>query len=664
MESQLCEVCTEIPFQDIHDGILLGTEIWEIGTLEQLRQRTNCPLCRLLVETTDDEKVYTRFTPHEAYRITLKWYGPSKYFATNVSASTTQIVLMTGRQRLGLEVTDEYIDISRIRSWIDKCASSGSDHNSDRYLSICPPPQLRVLNDAYVESFRVIDVHSHCIVKAPINSTYVTLSYVWGTGPKCFLLQDNKDELMRPNGLARYWNTIPLTIKDAIKLVRKLGLQYLWVDSLCLVQDDGEDMKRGISVMDDIYEQSLFTLVASGGGGTSSGLPGISQPRKASQIMGEVLPGIRLLVSHEMDALLRQTPYDKRAWTYQEYVLARRKLVFVNNMVYFQCQNATWSEDSLDGDSTRNMETMLYVARTEYDFMNTFSIFTIYLFYYSPRDMTYQSDGLNAMAGLCRRLAERDRCGLLQGIPVSSFDLYLVFQPVNGRVKRREGFPSWSWAGWIGPLQYRTFDPEDANGWLRDNTWIIWYKRSVSGVVSPVWDPDENGFDSANTDVVGYRERRSFQLGDICTTHTTPSPDLAPKTANRPYPMLQFWTIAAFYTISKSELDEGLEDSRYDVYDMCQQFCGFLLTDGARRDFESGRVVELIMLSEEEEVGDGMYASRFDRDEIKQNGGLYWGLYIEWEDGVAERRGICQVYKTALERSVEPGPVWKEIILG
>jgi hypothetical protein len=312
---------------------------------------------------------------------------------------------------------------------------------------------------------------------------------------------------------------------------------------------------------------------------------------------------------------------------------------------------------------------MLSMVQIDDDELGPFSVFSALLFYYSSRTLTFQSDGLNAFAGISQRLAQRYKCRLLQGIPVSSFELYQVFQAA-GALLRRGGFPSWSWAGWIGHLDYGSFDP-DENDWLANNTWIVWYERSTSGVVSPVLHlPASPNLVAADAALTRHRTRRPFQYpGQLTnswldTSHTAPSRDPLPDVVCRPYPMLQFWTMAGFYTVSESPPDSGrvsVEHQCFDVYDVRRRFCGFLLTDSARVDIPSYHMIELAILASHDE---GMNTSRFDKKQVGQNGGLYWALQIEWDKGVAERRGICQIYRDALEWSFKPGPVWKEVVLG
>lgn len=147
-------------------------------------------------------------------------------------------------------------------------------------------------------------------------STYVALSYVWGQVKTFRLLKANKEDVMTDNGLDVYWNDIPLTIRDAVSLVHKAGIRYLWVDALCLVQDDPDDMKNGIGIMDTVYEQSLFTLVAATGVDADHGIPGVrDNSRHAQQLVCDVAEDIQLMAVPDGEALLEATKYNQRGWT-------------------------------------------------------------------------------------------------------------------------------------------------------------------------------------------------------------------------------------------------------------------------------------------------------------------------------------------------------------
>ena len=184
------------------------------------------------------------------------------------------------------------------------------------------------------------------------------------------------------------------------------------------------------------------------------------------------------------------------------------------------------------------------------------------------------------------------------------------------------------------------------NDWLRMRTWIIWHKRSPSGITNLVWDPSANeSFQTYNPEYVGYRERRAFRsppsLG-VTVSRTTPTEALTFDVPRLTYPLLQFWTLAIFYSIGNINVFRA----KGDVLAQGGIVCGNVLLDGFEETtfFDSGGLFEFILLSE------------WDLD-------LYNIMLLEWNGEVAERRGIGTIKQSAIIKSFPPGPVWKEILL-
>ncbi|KDR67303.1 hypothetical protein GALMADRAFT_130462, partial [Galerina marginata CBS 339.88] len=179
---------------------------------------------------------------------------------------------------------------------------------------------------AEIPSFRLIDVVDSCIVPAPHNCKYVGLSYVWGNvdiSSILRLLKANLEELDKPGSLLRkeIYEKIPLTIRDAMQVVRELHLRYLWTDSLCIIQDD--DGNQGskydaISKMDLVYGAAYLTIVAATGIDANAGLPGLHPgSRGMAQPVEEIAPGFRLVFETSSSDYARNSVYHTRGWTFQ-----------------------------------------------------------------------------------------------------------------------------------------------------------------------------------------------------------------------------------------------------------------------------------------------------------------------------------------------------------
>lgn len=216
------------------------------------------------------------------------------------------------------------------RKWVSRCKASHSHHEmGDRGL----PP-----------SFRLIDVFSNKLVLTSSldeKVLYWALSYLWGGVTQATLLKKNKDALHEAGSLGNLTNPgLPQTIIDAIKFCRKAGQRYLWVDSLCILQDSPEKHTQ-ISAMDIIYNSAELVLVASHGHNPNSGLlPGLEDDSLPDPVKIEEVHGHRLAACRSLWALtseVSQSPWQLRGWTLQEYALSRRAAIFTNKHVLFTC---------------------------------------------------------------------------------------------------------------------------------------------------------------------------------------------------------------------------------------------------------------------------------------------------------------------------------------
>lgn len=97
------------------------------------------------------------------------------------------------------------------------------------------------------------------------------------------------------------------TIRDAIDFVRQFGERYLWLEALCIVQDDAENIKDLTGKMDLIYRGAIFTITAAAGAGAESSLPGV-QPgsRNLQQYIEEINSSVRLLLLPSLDIKLQR----------------------------------------------------------------------------------------------------------------------------------------------------------------------------------------------------------------------------------------------------------------------------------------------------------------------------------------------------------------------
>ncbi|KAI9730326.1 MAG: hypothetical protein M1818_008229 [Claussenomyces sp. TS43310] len=130
-------------------------------------------------------------------------------------------------------------------------------------------------------------------------------------------------------------------------LVSAIGGQYLWVDRICIIQDDEADKARQIPMMDKIYASTCLTIIAASGSGARDGLAGcISRPRRLKQDSVNVSEDLTLLVVPQVgETGYRICTWRTRAWTLQEKVCSRRTVTFTDDLMFWSCCEQDWFEN-------------------------------------------------------------------------------------------------------------------------------------------------------------------------------------------------------------------------------------------------------------------------------------------------------------------------------
>lgn len=341
---------------------------------------------------------------------------------------------------------------------------------------------------------RFIDTERWCLVTAdqipPSKRQYAALSYVWGTKPTVTTTVSNLARFSQEGELANAG--LPATIQDAIRLVHSIGIPYLWVDALCIVQDGGQaeaaEKARQIQNMDAVYGLAEFTVVQAAGNDSSSPLYGLrgksgnDPDSPAPQIQAEVKLGLRLaLQSQGFDIHQKAScKWITRAWTFQEAVLSARLLIWHNGSVTWECREAVWCEDVVPGLATSLVKPqfgsqMLPFQRERqaeedealetvvaFDPKNNHHNISMYegaVEGYTSREMGFWSDKLNAFAGIGAVFERQMDTKLLYGLPRDQLDTALLWSAAEGPLERLAEFPSWSWSGWKGAVRYGSKNP-------------------------------------------------------------------------------------------------------------------------------------------------------------------------------------------------------------
>ena len=269
---------------------------------------------------------------------------------------------------------------------------------------------------------RVIDVQNWQNSLHPIRlyegqgecSRYVALSHRWGSNQ---LLKTTTSSL-ESRKKAISWIELSQTFQDAIILTAKLGVRYLWIDSLCIIQDSKKDWQQESSKMASIYENAFVTLAANRSEDDSKG--GLFAPRVTNAATIQVdFPGrptisvlVREALKHdqfyegsENNERHGSYPLFQRAWCFQERILATRILHFTKNEVVFECKTGCKCECTsigLRGDPFIKAYYQELFAGKYY--VNSWAGWRTVVTDYSKNRLTDSRDVLPALSGISSRL--------------------------------------------------------------------------------------------------------------------------------------------------------------------------------------------------------------------------------------------------------------------
>ncbi|KAI0596701.1 heterokaryon incompatibility protein-domain-containing protein [Biscogniauxia sp. FL1348] len=306
---------------------------------------------------------------------------------------------------------------------------------------------------------------------------YIVLSYVWGEAQVHSTTSSNISSYLSGIDIS----VLPQTIQDAISLTKDLEFDYLWVDSLCIIQDSDEDKNKQIGQMRQIYNDAYLTIVAASATKVSEGFLQTRAPpippdtRLAFQLPGGKGVGTFYFYISIKNGEDQETyhpsmePVSKRGWCLQEFMLAPRALVFTSRTVQYHCQYDVMNV----GDSYHptyiarpRFPDAVYAFSTDWDASSTtppristssrqwnavHQGWSTALTDYTQRSITVPDDKLRAFAGVAELFHRARATAYLAGLWEDTLleDLLWETQLDEGKLAPRPPkyrAPSWSWA--------------------------------------------------------------------------------------------------------------------------------------------------------------------------------------------------------------------------
>ncbi|RDW56542.1 hypothetical protein BP6252_14113 [Coleophoma cylindrospora] len=365
---------------------------------------------------------------------------------------------------------------NQCKSWIQECLSTHSKCNKPfAPNSFLPTRLIDVIHDP----------PRLCLSNTlPANAKYVTLSHCWGTMQITRLTDELLNQFLEELPISE----LPQTFQDAIDVVKRMapdfGVQYLWIDSLCIIQAQPtlEDWLLEAPRMADVYGNAFCNIAATA---AKDGRTGLFSERQTTSILplyvrfknfngvGEDEFVDALCINPDrLKSNVDEAPLNRRAWVFQEKLLSARVLQFGRDEVFWACQCSTASESFPRGERMLELKWKPETTKSNHvrgleEFggdqdadSGLYQVWSILVEDYCKRQLSFPQDKLVAFSGIAQRLQpyfKNSRC--IAGIwehQLAKQLLWSIESPVLERVKAPASqylAPSWSWASVEGSVK-------------------------------------------------------------------------------------------------------------------------------------------------------------------------------------------------------------------
>ncbi|KAK1749559.1 heterokaryon incompatibility protein-domain-containing protein, partial [Echria macrotheca] len=296
--------------------------------------------------------------------------------------------------------------LRKMFAWIRRCTT---EHAACKSVGLSSPLPTRVVDVGDPTNIKLIE--SSCM-----TGRYLCLSHCWGEHQPLRTLTSNyADHLSNIP-----WSRIPETFQDAITLARKLGFSYIWIDSLCIVQDDAADWEVEALKMMDIYQNCFLTIAATSSPTSNTGL--FLETQIPAEVSGMTEQGdvcayhLRPSVQHFPRSQIpgdffQRWPLLTRAWVLQERLLAPRVLHVARPELFWECRSCIDCECTQPGNPPPLNIGPLTTLKPNYwpTANDPTKVFTTQHWWtlvelYTSLKLSFRSDTLPALSGLVKHI--------------------------------------------------------------------------------------------------------------------------------------------------------------------------------------------------------------------------------------------------------------------
>ncbi|KAL9476208.1 hypothetical protein ACSS6W_006049 [Trichoderma asperelloides] len=365
--------------------------------------------------------------------------------------------------------------------------SHGCNQRRSKLAATLPRRILDVgFTDSSLIRLKELDIEDSAVPK------YACLSHCWGASQPSKTvaanLDSHKDEIS--------WSSLPPVFQDSIAYVRKLGISLLWIDSLCIIQDDKEDWRIEAAKMASIYQNAYLVLSASKSSGSEDSLfGGIDEKSNPITIpIPSLSPGSALCFRRSLthlpgymdQRLVKKSPLPtfNRGWIFQERLLASRVLHFGPQELAWECleesacqctgnsSSSSTSGGAVDPALTMEAQRIMKhktVFHEDYwkqlDETKLVKIWHMLVEDYTRLRLTFESDIFPAMSGIAKSFQQYAKSEYVAGMWKKSLLCDLAWYKGTASDSSTENMewqqrpkvwraPTWSWASALGPIHF------------------------------------------------------------------------------------------------------------------------------------------------------------------------------------------------------------------
>ncbi|KAE8446448.1 hypothetical protein EG329_011911 [Mollisiaceae sp. DMI_Dod_QoI] len=438
-----------------------------------------CHLCTLIIANNQARRERFEFgQPWEDFKVTVTYFGRREETAKR----DKDFLLVSGKNEgevkevlklplsyesdvtMELQSDDASCALSTIssatqdltRAWLNECMTT---HKACNVIQSGRGP-TRLLDLGTRECVSIKLVMTASLDSCPV---YTALSYCWGGKGNFKLLQSNIQEFLKGISISQ----LPQTIQDAIKTTRSFNFRYIWVDSLCIIQDSKEDWSQEAVTMGDVYGNCVLSIAALGAKNCDEGLfshrdPLLSKPCRLSK---HPVEGQMFVYPREWNQSVHYDPWsssplNRRGWVLQERLLPPRTLNFGWGVIW-NCREKVlyeYKQRPLDQHSAAHIKKLFWdlvsersIATGLLNVKDTYMLLALWwdiVATYSRAWLTVPTDKDIAFSGVTEAFKNRTGWKYLAGLwEPFLFDELLWFRPTEAGYEYHvhENQPTWSW---------------------------------------------------------------------------------------------------------------------------------------------------------------------------------------------------------------------------